>query len=136
MVPNHWTRDVALELQKHAPLDVESVQRIIAKHCPFKPGRAYAEVIPPKAGNVVDWASNCAGYLAGCGYLKRDDDVARVAAIVETFAAKLMLLIGRTRKDHDVICPKSFEDGDDEPCNCGADAWNAEIDDALKDATL
>lgn len=59
----------------------------------------------------------------------------KVATIIATFAEPLVKLLWESRQEHDDDdCPMAHPDyvyNSGEPCTCGADAWNARVDDAL-----
>ena len=110
-------------------------------------------------GHVYDWASKAAERIDDeYPHARRQDrpTVARIAAIIATYADPLIRLLMEAKKAHDHVadgdvrdgtccpqcCCESWPDdpeGDfeptpnrpDEPCACGADAWNARIDAAL-----
>ncbi len=63
----------------------------------------------------------------------------RIAAIIATFAEPLVQLLkecgcgthsrGYNEESADYPpCPKSYEDGENDKCNCGADDFNAKVD--------
>lgn len=113
--------------------------------------------------SVNDWAARAADriddeYPHARG--KRRPSVDRVAAIIATFAEPLVGLLRESRRLHEHYegqpqrcCPQcaceswigdeqvETDDDDeypanrpDEPCACGADAWNARVDAALAGA--
>lgn len=110
-----------------------------------------------KMPSVNDWAAKAARRIMSefppRGSRGPHED--RIAAIIATFAEPMVALLRDSRREHlhsadgdvrdGVCCPQccceSWPDdpeGDfepspnsDEPCNCGADAWNARIDAVL-----
>lgn len=99
-------------------------------------------------GFVVDWATQAAEHICSGG----KQPVARIAAVIATFAAPLTSLLSEAKREHHhsvdgdvrdgICCPQccceswlddpeaDFEPtpNSDEPCTCGADDWNARID--------
>ena len=110
--------------------------------------------------SINDWASKAA-YRIRCELCKeRLPSQERIAAIIATFAEPLVKLLAESRRAHrhtadgDVrdghccpqCCCQSWPDdpeGDfeptpnsDEPCDCGADEWNARVDAVLNGGKL
>lgn len=119
--------------------DDARIAAIIAKH--------HSKIVR-ETGHVWDWAARCGAYLHAEGMRIPSH---RIAAVVAFFAEPLVKLLREAKQVHDhvndgVCCPRcccqSWPDdpeGDfeptpngDEPCTCGADAWNAKIDAVLQ----
>lgn len=85
------------------------------------------KVIPLPSGTIQDWATRAAQYIS-------QQKVARNAAVIATFAEPWMKLLRESKHSHVVGCPKyDYDDifDKDDTCTCGADAWNARVDEAL-----
>lgn len=85
-------------------------------------------------GNIHDWASQCAERIDGEYDSKSRPRIARIAAIIETFAAPILKLLREAKREHR-DCSRSMmiegDDPEDYPCSCGASAWNARVDAVL-----
>ena len=109
--------------------------------------------------SINDWAAKAAQRIVDeHDPLRRGLDPPgpeRIAAIIATFAEPLMKLLRESKREHDhfpdgdirdgTCCPRCCcaswpndpeadfepEPNSDDPCSCGADAWNAKVDAAL-----
>lgn len=97
--------------------------------------------------SVNDWAAKAAKRIVNeyginkTHSLTREYHEDRIAAIIATFAEPLMKAVRDSKWQHSKgyneesadypPCKKSYEDGEDEICSCGADEHNARIDKVL-----
>jgi len=89
-----------------------------------------------KVASINDWASKAANQIISA--LTPDISQERIATIIATHAVPLVALLRESRREHSNgahdECPManptySYNVG--EPCDCGADAWNARVEAAL-----
>jgi hypothetical protein len=79
---------------------------------------------------INDWALKCAKRIKQEGKASEE----RIATIIAFYAEPLMQALRDSRRAHDEHCPAANPDytyNVDEPCTCGADAWNAYVDAVL-----
>lgn len=105
---------------------------VMRRFSPFKEGVAYIEVMHVEPDNISDWATKAAEYLAGERKANINWGVAHVAAVIATFAQPLVEALNAAKRGHEVegevhACMAHHY----LPCTCGADEWNAKIDNAL-----
>lgn len=101
--------------------------------------------------SIDDWAAKAVDYIHSTYLSSPRPTRERTAAVIETFAKPLLDLVMESRREHEhglhgvrccpQCCCESWPDdpeGDfeptpnsDDPCSCGADAWNAKVDAAL-----
>jgi hypothetical protein len=123
-----WTLKAAEEiLAKHAK-DEAAIAAIIAKH--------HARVIRPEPGHLQDWAARAGAYLHAEGVRLSSH---RIASVVAHFAEPITRLLQEARREHEynddqTLCCAlvRIRPQADAPCTCGADAFNARIDEVLK----
>jgi hypothetical protein len=128
MIGKDWMAEAAWEIYSYQMRvgrepGVNEICDIIAKHCPFKNDTADVEV----DGGEEPLVQLVKSMLE--------------PAVLETLA-KLRALLRESKREHlpayfegKEICPKSWcGEGinSEELCNCGADTWNAKVEEALK----
>lgn len=91
---------------------------------------------------INDWATKAAEYWFSTSpsSINREARISRLAAIIDHFSKPITDLLRESRRPHESQCP-AFEwadpeesdlmHGNDEPCRCGAEEWNARVDAAL-----
>jgi hypothetical protein len=89
--------------------------------------------------SINDWAAKAASIIMGEDRRARDAEE-RIAAIIALHAEPLVKLLRESKMEHNATylreendqepCPKHYDE-DATVCTCGADKWNARIDEAL-----
>jgi hypothetical protein len=83
-----------------------------------------------------DWASKAAQHIYNeLPRIRNRPRVEHIAAIIATYAEPLISLLQESKREHEEMCANQrivFTG----VCHCGADAWNARVDEALSGSSI